>query len=69
MTNIKEILVKYGVPKGVTGQQFEDMDDLVSELIDFYSFDMPYGTLKARDGDPYNWVFDRLDEAGLILGD
>ena len=28
---------------------------------------MPYGTQKARDGDPYVWLVDKLDELGLII--
>jgi hypothetical protein len=36
--------------------------DLYHALFDYYSDkgDMPYGVAKARDGDPYNWVCDRL---------
>ena len=29
-------------------------------FFDYYSDEMPYGTQKARDGDPYEWIFDRL---------
>ena len=29
---------------------------------------MPYGTQKARDGDPYVWLTDKLDELGLTEG-
>ena len=28
---------------------------------------MPYGTQKARTGDPYVWLVDKLDELGLII--
>jgi hypothetical protein len=33
-------------------------------LFDFYlnTGDMPYGTAKARNGDPYAWIVDRLEE-------
>jgi hypothetical protein len=37
-------------------------------LYDYYSDngEMPYGTMKARTGDPYNWISDRLaDELGV----
>ena len=50
-------------------------DDLFHALYDYYFDDMPYGTRKARDGDPYEWIGDRfqqdlgdhgmLDEAGV----
>ena len=38
-------------------------DDLYHALYDFYldSGDMPYGTAKGRDGDPMEWVSNRLD--------
>ena len=37
-------------------------DDLYHALYDYYSNngDMPYGTMKARTGDPYQWVSDHL---------
>lgn len=37
-------------------------DDLYHALYDYYSDngEMPYGTMKARTGDPYEWVSDRL---------
>jgi hypothetical protein len=41
-------------------------DDLYHALYDYYFDDMPYGTKKARDGDPYEWVSQRLaDELGM----
>lgn len=36
-------------------------DDLYSALYDYYFDDMPYGTKKARTGDPYEWISQRLD--------
>jgi hypothetical protein len=33
---------------------------LYDALYDYYHDDMPYGTKKARDGDPYEWVSDRF---------
>ena len=38
--------------------------DLYHALFDYYSDkgEMPYGVAKARDGDPYNWVCDRLQQ-------
>ena len=35
-------------------------DDLYDALYDYYFDDMPYGTKKARTGDPYEWVADRF---------
>jgi len=38
----------------------EMSDDLFHALYDYYFDDMPYGTKKARTGDPYEWVSDRF---------
>lgn len=35
-------------------------DDLYHALYDYYFDDMPYGTQKARTGDPHEWVADRF---------
>jgi hypothetical protein len=53
----------------------EMSDDLFHALYDYYFDDMPYGTKKGRDGDPYEWVSDRfaqdrgIDESnsGMIM--
>ncbi len=37
-------------------------DDLYHALYDYYFDDMPYGTKKARDGDPYEWIADRFSQ-------
>jgi len=49
-------------------KQFEETgtldDDLYDELFDYYSSqgEMPYGIAKARTGDPYNWISNKLSE-------
>jgi hypothetical protein len=41
-----------------------DLDnDLFDALYDYYFDDMPYGVKKARDGDPYEWITQRFDDA------
>ncbi len=34
------------------------VDDNFDILYDMHMSEMPYGTAKARDGDPYAWLFD-----------
>ena len=34
--------------------------DLEGRLLDRYMDEMPYLTQKARDGDPMQWIFDRI---------
>jgi len=38
----------------------EVSDELHNALYDYYFDDMPYGTQKARTGDPHEWVADRF---------
>ena len=40
--------------------------DLYMDLFDYYSEDMPYGTVHATDGDPVQYISDELDELGLM---
>lgn len=46
---------------------FRNGGDLSDSLMDkFYSYfvnngEMPYGTAKARTGDPHQWICDRLE--------
>ena len=44
--------------------------DLYMDLFSYYldSGEMPYGTAKARDGDPVEWILDRLDDMGMPMG-
>jgi hypothetical protein len=49
--------------------QTGDMSNaLYDALYDYYFDDMPYGTKKARDGDPHEWVSDRFaQDIGLPI--
>ena len=42
--------------------------ELYEDLYGYYvnSGEMPYGTMKARDGDPVEWISMRLDDLGLL---
>ena len=52
---------KHEVKKFVAGGDLDE--DLYDALYDYYCDmgEMPYGTMKARDGDPYEWVTQRFD--------
>lgn len=41
---------------------FEYGSRLYKQLYEFYLPEMPYGVAKARDGDPDQWIFNRLCE-------
>ena len=50
-------------------QTGEMSDALYDALYDYYFDDMPYGTKKARTGDPYEWVSDHFaQDIGLDEG-
>ena len=60
---VKAILAKHGV------SSIDDMEldgELYQDLFDYYSDEMPYGTQKARDGDPMDWIITRLDDLGMV---
>jgi len=50
------------------GESLYDQANLFDALFQHFSAtgDMPYGTQKARDGDPYEWIEDKLDDLGLL---
>ena len=37
-------------------------ESLVMKLYDYFKDEMPYGTQKARTGDPEEWFYDRLTQ-------
>lgn len=37
-------------------------DDMFQDLYNYYFDEMPYGTKKARDGDPEEWIAERFNE-------
>ena len=50
------------------GGDIDANQDFFDALYNYYSEngDMPYGVQKARDGDPYEWITDRLDQESGI---
>lgn len=37
------------------------IEDYFGQLCEYFSDEMPYGTMKARDGDPYIWLANKLE--------
>ena len=64
-TEVKKILDQNEV---TNLDQIEYGSEVYEELYDYYvnSGEMPYGVMKARDGDPDVWIADRLFDLGLI---
>ena len=48
--------------------QIEYGSEVYEDLYDYYanSGEMPYGIMKAREGDPDVWIVDRIFEMGLL---
>jgi hypothetical protein len=66
---LEHILKRFSKEVSVFKDSGELDDDLYEALYDYYFDDMPYGTKKARTGDPYEWVSQRLsDDLGLNEG-
>lgn len=67
---LEKLLRHYGkeVKDFIHGSELAD--DLYHALYDFYFDEMPYGTKKARTGDPFEWITERLDKElkGISVG-
>ena len=65
---VRDILNKYpeAYAKILDDGDIYDNEELYSELYEYFLEDMPYGTAKARDGDPTQWITERLEDLGLL---
>ena len=63
---VKSILIKHDA----LHLDIDQIDDtiLMQDLYDHFVVDMPYGTQKARTGDPDEFIYDALQDLGLPLG-
>ncbi len=63
---VKKILIKHDV----LHKDIDQLDDevLMQDLYTHFQEQMPYGTQKARDGDPDEFIYDALQDLGLPLG-
>ena len=70
LDDIKEIVAKHpeAWKKVLDEGDIYDDTDLYSDLYGYYmeSGEMPYGTMKARDGDPVEWITMRLEDLGAF---
>ena len=65
---VRDILNKYpeAYAKILDDGEVNDNEKLYDELYEYFLEDMPYGTAKARDGDPVEWITEHLDYLGLL---
>ena len=66
--DLRDILNKYpeAYAKILDDGDIYDNEKLYEELYEYCQEDMPYGTQKARDGDPVQWITAHLDYLGLL---
>ena len=64
---VKKILIKHDVLHKDIDQL--DGEELMLDLYKHFQEEMPYGTQKARDGDPDEYIYDKLEDLGLPLGE
>ena len=64
---VKKILIKHNA----LHLDIDQIDDtiLMEDLYKHFQEEMPYGTQKARDGDPDEYIYDKLEDMGLPLGE
>ena len=63
---VKKILIKHNALH-LDIDQLDD-SDLMFDLFGHFQEEMPYGTQKARTGDPDEYIYDALQDLGLPLG-
>jgi hypothetical protein len=64
--SIEKIIEAYPEEWEVFKRGGEVGSKLETALCRFYQDDMPYGTLKARDGDPMDFIIAQLDKEGVF---
>ena len=64
---VKKILIKHDVLHKDIDQL--DGEELMQDLYTHFQEQMPYGTQKARTGDPDEFIYDALEDLGLPLGE
>ena len=59
---VMQILKKYDI-KDI--EEIEYGKDCFDELLDYFADEIPYGVMKAREGTPDEWIFDKLCDLGI----
>ena len=64
---VKKILIKHDV----LHKDIDQLDDpiLMEDLYTHFQEEMPYGIQKARTGDPDEYIYNKLEDLGLPLGE
>lgn len=62
MATLEELKAKHADELATLEATGDMSEELYNDFYEYYLLlgEIPYGTAKARDGDPYQWVFFRL---------
>jgi len=61
---LKEIIAKHQIDVDLFVNGSDLSEELYDDLFEYYAFtvaEMPYGTAKARTGDPFKWITERFE--------
>jgi hypothetical protein len=61
---LKEIIAKHQIDVDLFVNGSDLSEELYDDLFEYYAFtvaEMPYGTAKARTGDPFEWITNRFE--------
>ena len=68
--DVMDILAKFPNEAKIMQAEGDVMEvydtELYIQLVEFFQDDMPYGVMKARDGDPVEYINNELDALGLL---
>ena len=59
---VMQILKKYNIRDL---EEIEYGKDCFDELLDYFADEIPYAVMKAREGTPDEWIFDKLCDLGI----
>ena len=59
---VMQILKKYNIRDL---EEIEYGKDCFDELLDYFADEIPYGVMKAIEGTPDEWIFDKLCDLGI----
>ena len=65
---VKAILKKHNA-LNMEIEEVVDNTELYDELYKYFQEEMPYGIQKARTGDPDEYIYNKLEDLGLPLGE
>mgnify|MGYP003322878176 CR=1 FL=1 len=67
MTSEADTILKILQSNGINDlDEIEYGSQCYDELMDYFADEMPYGVMKARDGDPCEWITYKVADLGIL---